>query len=232
MNFAQDLQHPVFRAVGAEADRKGQQAFAIGGFVRDLLLHVPARTSTSLWRAAGLTWPGPRRSSLGAGKVSVFKNFGTAMFRAGDFEVEFVGARKESYQRGSRKPIVEDGTIEDDQNRRDFTINALALRLNADGFGDLVDPFGGLVDLENKNIRTPLDPDVTYSDDPLRMLRAVRFASQLGFGSRTRASPPLRGTQAGSTSFPRSASTSSSTRFSPAGAQRGIQADAQDAPAP
>ena len=180
MNFAQDLQHPVFRAVGAEADRKGQQAFAIGGFVRDLLLHRPCKDIDIVVEGSGIDLARATAKALGAGKVSVFKNFGTAMFRAGDFEVEFVGARKESYQRGSRKPIVEDGTIEDDQNRRDFTINALALRLNADGFGDLRD-FGGLVDLENKNIRTPLDPDVTYSDDPLRMLRSVRFASQLGF---------------------------------------------------
>lgn len=181
MNFSDQLTHPVFRAVGAEADRKGQQAFAIGGFVRDLLLNRPCKDIDIVVEGSGIELARSTAKSLGAGKVSVFKNFGTAMFKTGDIEVEFVGARKESYQRGSRKPIVEDGTIADDQNRRDFSINAMALRLNSEGFGDLVDPFGGLVDLEGKTIRTPLDPDVTYSDDPLRMLRAVRFAAQLGF---------------------------------------------------
>ena len=181
MNFGDQLTHPVFRAVGAEADRKGQQAFAIGGFVRDLILDRPCKDIDIVVEGSGIELAKSASRALGAGKVAVFKNFGTAMFKAGDVEVEFVGARKESYQRGSRKPIVEDGTIEDDQNRRDFTINALALRLNAEGFGELVDPFGGLRDLEDRIIRTPLDPDVTYSDDPLRMLRAVRFAAQLGF---------------------------------------------------
>ena len=181
MNFAQQLTHPVFRAVGAEADRKGQAAFAIGGFVRDLLLGRPCKDIDIVVEGSGIALAKATAKELNAGKVAVFKNFGTAMFRAGDMEVEFVGARKESYQRGSRKPIVEDGTIEDDQNRRDFTINAMAFKLNAEGFGDLVDPFGGLSDLEEKTLRTPLDPDVTYSDDPLRMMRAVRYASQLGF---------------------------------------------------
>ncbi|MDA8695707.1 CCA tRNA nucleotidyltransferase [Flavobacteriales bacterium] len=181
MNFADQLKHPVFKAVGAVADAKGQQAFAIGGFVRDLLLGRPSKDIDIVVEGSGIELARNVAQTLGAGKVAVFKNFGTAMFRHGGCEVEFVGARKESYQRDSRKPIVEDGSIEDDQQRRDFTINALALRLNADGYGELVDPFGGLADLERKLICTPLDPDVTFSDDPLRMMRAVRFASQLGF---------------------------------------------------
>lgn len=181
MNFSDQMKHPVFRAVGKEADRKGQQAFAIGGFVRDLLLGRPSKDIDIVVEGSGIELARAVAASLGAGKVSVFKNFGTAMFRHAGCEVEFVGARKESYQRDSRKPIVEDGSIEDDQQRRDFTINALAIRLNSDGFGNLMDPFGGLRDLEDRIIRTPLDPDVTFSDDPLRMLRAVRFASQLGF---------------------------------------------------
>ena len=149
--------------------------------LRDLMLNRPCKDIDIVVEGSGIALAKEVARKMRAGKVSVFKNFGTAMFRCGDVEVEFVGARRESYQRDSRKPIVEDGSIADDQNRRDFTINALALRLNAQGFGDLVDPFKGLDDLENRLIRTPLDPDVTYSDDPLRMMRAVRFAAQLGF---------------------------------------------------
>lgn len=181
MNLKEQLTHPVFEAVGREADRSGMQAFAIGGFVRDLLLNRPCKDIDIVVEGSGIDLAQTVAKKLKAGRVTVFKNFGTAMFRHQGYEVEFVGARKESYDRGSRKPIVEDGTIEDDQNRRDFTINAMAIRLNSGQFGELVDPFTGLQDLEEKILRTPLDPDVTYSDDPLRMMRAVRFASQLGF---------------------------------------------------
>ena len=181
MNYSNDLYHPLFRSIGAIADSKGQQAFAIGGYVRDLILRRPSKDIDIVVEGSGIDLAEAAAKELRAGKVTVFKNFGTAMFRIGDLEVEFVGARKESYERGSRKPIVEDGSIEDDQKRRDFTINALALSLNHDTFGNLVDPFDGVVDLQAKRIQTPLDPDITYSDDPLRMMRAVRFATQLQF---------------------------------------------------
>ena len=181
MNYSNDLYHPLFRTIGAIADENNQQVFAIGGYVRDLLLKRPSKDIDIVVEGSGIALAKEAARVLRAGKVTVFKNFGTAMFRIGDMEVEFVGARKESYERGSRKPIVEDGSIADDQKRRDFTINALALSLNHQTFGDLVDPFNGISDLHAKRIQTPLDPDITYSDDPLRMLRAVRFASQLEF---------------------------------------------------
>ena len=181
MNLASHLTHPVFKRIGELADERGQRAFVIGGFVRDLLLDRPCKDIDIVTEGSGIELARATASQMGIKQVHVFKNFGTAMFKARDYEIEFVGARKESYTRGSRKPVVEDGTLEDDQNRRDFTINAMAISLNADSFGKLVDPFGGLDDLDRKWIRTPLDPDVTYSDDPLRMMRAVRFASQLGF---------------------------------------------------
>ena len=181
MNFAQDLHSPIFRTVGALADARGQKAFAIGGFTRDLLLRRPCKDIDIVTEGSGIELAEAAAKELRAGRVSVFRNFGTAMFKWKDFEVEFVGARKESYDRGSRKPVVENGTIEDDQRRRDFTVNALALSLNRETYGDLVDPFDGLADLRAGRLRTPLDPDITYSDDPLRMMRAVRFATQLGF---------------------------------------------------
>ena len=181
MNLASHLTHPVFKRVGELADERGQRAFVIGGFVRDLLLDRPCKDIDIVTEGNGIELAKATANRMGVKQVHVFKNFGTAMFRAREYEIEFVGARKESYSRGSRKPVVEDGTIEDDQNRRDFTINAMAISLNSDNYGRLVDPFGGIDDLDRKWIRTPLDADITYSDDPLRMMRAVRFASQLGF---------------------------------------------------
>ena len=168
----------IFRIVSDVAAERGVRAFAIGGYVRDCFLGRPCDDIDIVVEGSGIDFAsavGERTRS----KVSYFKNFGTAMLRYKGSEIEFVGARKESYRRESRKPIVEDGTLRDDQLRRDFTINAMAFSLNKDSFGELVDPFGGIRDLSEGIIRTPLDPDTTYSDDPLRMLRAVRFATKL-----------------------------------------------------
>lgn len=172
----------IFDIISESADDMGLECYAIGGYVRDIFLHRKSKDIDVVTVGKGIDLAQDVAKRLGRPtKLSVFQNFGTAQVKHKDIEVEFVGARKESYERGSRKPFVEDGTLEDDQNRRDFTINALAICLNKANYGKLLDPFGGLEDLENCIIRTPLDPDITFSDDPLRMMRGIRFSSQLGF---------------------------------------------------
>ena len=175
---AQFLDRPIFRVVSEVAAERGVRAFVIGGFVRDCFLGCPRSDIDIVVEGSGIDFAKAVGKRIRA-NVTYFKNFGTAMLHFGGDEVEFVGARKESYRRESRKPIVENGTLEDDQQRRDFTINAMAFSLQREDFGALVDPFGGIRDLAAGIIRTPLDPDTTYSDDPLRMLRAVRFATRL-----------------------------------------------------
>ncbi|RZK71473.1 MAG: HD domain-containing protein [Pedobacter sp.] len=174
------LQHPVFKILADIAAAHQIEAYVIGGYVRDIFLDRTSKDIDIVVLGNGIEFAELAGQALKS-KVAVFKNFGTAMLKYKDLELEFVGARKESYRADSRKPIVENGSIEDDQLRRDFTINALAISLNKNNFADLVDPFGGQTDLHNKLIKTPLDPEVTFSDDPLRMLRAIRFASQLNF---------------------------------------------------
>ncbi|MGG5578798.1 CCA tRNA nucleotidyltransferase [Myroides sp. C15-4] len=181
--YKEALQHPIFEIITQAATNLKVDAYVIGGFVRDFLLQRDTKKDIDIVAVGSGIALALAVSELlpNHPKVQVFKNYGTAMLRYDDIDIEFVGARKESYHFDSRKPVVEDGTLADDQNRRDFTINALALSLSAATFGQLVDPFNGIEDLKNKLIRTPLDPDITYSDDPLRMMRAIRFATQLDF---------------------------------------------------
>ena len=189
--LAQILDQEIFHQISIIADRLGVECYVVGGYVRDIFLERPSNDIDVVVVGSGIAVAQALKKELGKkAHLSVFKNFGTAQVKfmrtedggtRKEYEVEFVGARKESYSHDSRKPVVEDGTLEDDQCRRDFTINALAICLNHDRFGELVDPFDGLYDLEDGLIRTPLDPDITFSDDPLRMLRCVRFATQLRF---------------------------------------------------
>ena len=182
MNLKEALNKEVFHLISETADELQLECYVVGGFVRDLLLHRPSSDIDVVVVGSGITMAQLYAEKLGPkAHLSVFRSFGTAQVKLDKLEVEFVGARKESYSHDSRKPIVEDGSLSDDQQRRDFTINALAICLNGKRFGELVDPFDGLTDLNHKIIRTPLDPDVTFSDDPLRMMRCLRFKSQLDF---------------------------------------------------
>ncbi len=180
--FAKDLEHPVFKLVSQVLPQMGCEAWVVGGWVRDLLLGRPSKDIDIVVEGSGIELAQKIAGELPGGqKLKVFKNFGTAMLRIDDWEIEFVGTRKESYRSNSRKPIVEDGTFREDISRRDFTINSMAISLGKKNFGSLEDLYGGLEDLQKKQIRTPLDPEITYSDDPLRMMRAIRFAAQLNF---------------------------------------------------
>jgi poly(A) polymerase len=181
-NLADKLVHPIFKVIAEVGATLHMETYVVGGFVRDLLLRRPCKDIDFVCVGNGMDLAEATAKKIDPRiNVNFFKNFGTAHFRYDDFDFEFVGARKESYNRDSRKPVVEEGTLEDDQNRRDFTINAMAISLNKANYGELLTPFSGLDDLENGVIRTPLDPDITFSDDPLRMMRAIRFATQLNF---------------------------------------------------
>ncbi len=176
------LKHPVFAILAEVAASEKLEVYVIGGYVRDAIINRPSNDIDIVVVGNGIRFAEQVAAKIGRDvRVTVFRNFGTAMLKYEDLDIEFVGARKESYRRSSRKPIVEDGTLDDDQIRRDFTINALAFGLSENNFGELIDPFGGLDDIKKKLIRTPADPDKTFSDDPLRMIRAIRFATQLGY---------------------------------------------------
>ena len=180
--LAKILDQEIFHQISAVADRLGVECYVVGGYVRDIFLERPSDDIDVVVVGSGIEVASALKKKLGRkAHLSVFRNFGTAQVKVRDMEVEFVGARKESYSHDSRKPVVEDGTLEDDQNRRDFTINAMAICLNKNRFGELVDPFNGIADLQDRIIATPLDPEVTFSDDPLRMMRCIRFATQLNF---------------------------------------------------
>ncbi len=183
MNYKQHLENKIFKIISQAAQELNLECYVIGGFVRDILLDRNHKKDIDIVAVGSGIELALKVSELLSNKpkVQIFKNYGTAMLRYKEMDIEFVGARKESYTHDSRNPLVENGTLKDDQERRDFTINAMAFSLNSDNFGDLVDPFNGVVDLENKLLKTPLDPDITYSDDPLRMMRAIRFATQLNF---------------------------------------------------
>ena len=182
MTPSQKIDTPLFHSVGSIADSMNRQCYVVGGYVRDLFLCRHSKDIDFVTVGSGIEVAEAVAKHLGRGaRCNVFKNFGTAQVKFRDTELEFVGARRESYSHDSRKPVVEDGTLDDDLSRRDFTINAMAMRVNRDNFGELIDPYDGVGDLDRQLIRTPLDPDITFSDDPLRMMRAIRFATQLGF---------------------------------------------------
>lgn len=182
MNLKEKIDRKVFHTVGAAADELGREAYVVGGYVRDLIIGRPSKDIDFVTVGSGIELAEAVARKMGRGvHLAVYRNYGTAQLKRGATELEFVGARKESYRRESRNPIVEDGTLADDLARRDFTINALAIRVNEEGFGDVIDHYDGVADIERKIIRTPLDPSITFSDDPLRMMRAIRFATQLEF---------------------------------------------------